>query len=148
LSQAPRVPGRDAAPYAHSRYRFADQGPTRTDGRRTSRTKGACWLRYGHFSNRSCPRRFFETPRGDDWSGRLERFRAKWTPVRVKKTRQNKNLELRSGSIGTGKPLDRGAELALKAFVSTKSGNLVDCAAPDFTSFNPGYELPSVKPLT
>jgi hypothetical protein len=114
LSQAPRVPGRDAAPYAHSRYRFADQGPTRTDGRRTSRTKGACWLRYGHFSNRSCPRRFFETPRGDDSSGRL----------------------------------DRGAELALKAFMSTKSGNLVDCAAPDFTSFNPGYELPSVKPLT
>jgi hypothetical protein len=31
----------------------------------------------------------------------LERFRAKWTPVRVKKTRQNKNLELRSDSIGT-----------------------------------------------
>ena len=26
---------------------------------------------------------------------RLERFRAKWIPVRVKKTRQNKNLELR-----------------------------------------------------
>jgi hypothetical protein len=25
----------------------------------------------------------------------LERFPAKWTPVRVKKTRQNKNLELR-----------------------------------------------------
>jgi hypothetical protein len=25
----------------------------------------------------------------------LERFRAKWTPVRVTKTRQNKNLELR-----------------------------------------------------
>ena len=25
----------------------------------------------------------------------LERFRAKWVPVRVKKTRQNKNLELR-----------------------------------------------------
>jgi len=25
----------------------------------------------------------------------LERFRAKWIPVRVKKTRQNKNLELR-----------------------------------------------------
>jgi hypothetical protein len=24
---------------------------------------------------------------------RLERFRAKWTPVRVKKTRQNKKLE-------------------------------------------------------
>jgi outer membrane protein assembly factor BamB len=26
--------------------------------------------------------------------GRIERFRAKWTPVRVKKTRQNKNLKL------------------------------------------------------
>jgi hypothetical protein len=26
---------------------------------------------------------------------RLERFRAKWIPVRVKKTRQNNNLELR-----------------------------------------------------
>jgi hypothetical protein len=26
--------------------------------------------------------------------GLLERFRAKWAPVRVKKTRQNKNLEL------------------------------------------------------
>src|SRR5882724_1014532 len=31
----------------------------------------------------------------------LKRFRAKWIPVRVKKTRQNKNLELRSDSIGT-----------------------------------------------
>src|SRR6202041_637316 len=31
----------------------------------------------------------------------LERFRAKWIPVRVKKTRQNKNLEPRSDSIGT-----------------------------------------------
>ncbi|WP_210421911.1 hypothetical protein [Bradyrhizobium nitroreducens] len=34
-------------------------------------------------------------------AGRLERFRAKWTPVRVKKTRQNKNLELGSDSIRT-----------------------------------------------
>jgi hypothetical protein len=25
----------------------------------------------------------------------LERFRAKWIPVRVKKTRQNRNLDLR-----------------------------------------------------
>jgi len=31
----------------------------------------------------------------------LERFRAKWIPVRVKKTRQNNNLELRSDSIRT-----------------------------------------------
>jgi AraC-like DNA-binding protein len=34
-----------------------------------------------------------------------ERFRAKWIPVRVKKTRQVKNLEPRSDSIGTGKAL-------------------------------------------
>jgi hypothetical protein len=31
----------------------------------------------------------------------LERFPAKWTPVRVEKTRQIKNLEPRSDSIGT-----------------------------------------------
>ena len=36
---------------------------------------------------------------------RLERFRAKWTPVRVKKTRQIKNLELRFDSIETEKAL-------------------------------------------
>jgi hypothetical protein len=35
----------------------------------------------------------------------LERFRAKWTPVRVKKTRQNKRLELGSDSIRTDKAL-------------------------------------------
>ncbi|MCA6105736.1 hypothetical protein [Bradyrhizobium cenepequi] len=29
------------------------------------------------------------------FSDLLERFRAKWVPVRVKKTRQNKKLELR-----------------------------------------------------
>jgi hypothetical protein len=46
----------------------------------------------------------------------LERFRAKarpgldpgWIPVRVKKARQNKNLESRSDSIGTEKALDAG----------------------------------------
>jgi len=38
----------------------------------------------------------------------LERFRAKWTPVRVKKTRQNKKLEPRSDSIGTAKALATG----------------------------------------
>src|SRR5712664_660084 len=35
----------------------------------------------------------------------LERFRAKWVPVRVKKTRQNKKRGLRSDSIGTEKAL-------------------------------------------
>ncbi|MDE2603136.1 MAG: hypothetical protein KGL62_12310 [Bradyrhizobium sp.] len=32
---------------------------------------------------------------------RLERFRVKWIPVRARKTRQNKNPESRSDSIGT-----------------------------------------------
>jgi hypothetical protein len=36
----------------------------------------------------------------------LERFRAKWIPVRVKKTRQNKRLEPGSDSIRTDKALD------------------------------------------
>src|SRR5438034_5002793 len=35
----------------------------------------------------------------------LERFQAKWIPVRVKKTRQNKKIEPRSDSIGTEKAL-------------------------------------------
>jgi uncharacterized protein YgbK (DUF1537 family) len=44
---------------------------------------------------------------------RLERFPAKWTPVRVKKTRQNKKLEPRSDPIGTEKALgDPSAGLA------------------------------------
>ena len=34
-------------------------------------------------------------------AGRLERFQAKWKPVRIKKTRQIKNLELRFDSIET-----------------------------------------------
>jgi len=33
----------------------------------------------------------------------LERFQAKWTPVRVKKTRQTKNLKPRFDSIETEK---------------------------------------------
>jgi hypothetical protein len=36
----------------------------------------------------------------------LERFQAKWIPVRVKKTRQNKRLEPGSDSIRTDKALD------------------------------------------
>ena len=41
----------------------------------------------------------------------LERFRAKWIPVRVKKMRQNKNLEPRSDSIGTEMALEPGLPL-------------------------------------
>src|SRR3984885_3815298 len=57
-------------------------------------------------------------PQGRERSARekLERFRAKacpaldagWIPVRVKKTRQNKNPEPRSDSIGTEKALAAG----------------------------------------
>ena len=38
----------------------------------------------------------------------LERFQAKWIPVRVKKTRQNKKIEPRSNFIGTKKALGSG----------------------------------------
>jgi hypothetical protein len=38
---------------------------------------------------------------------RLERFQAKWKPVRVQKTRQIKNLEPRFDSIETEKALGR-----------------------------------------
>ena len=42
----------------------------------------------------------------------LERFPAKWVPVRVKKTRQNKKREPRSNSIGTAKALVLAAAFA------------------------------------
>jgi hypothetical protein len=38
---------------------------------------------------------FADDDRLDAAKAPLERFRAKWTPVRVKKTRQTKNLERR-----------------------------------------------------
>ena len=47
-----------------------------------------------------------------------ERFRAKWTPVRVKKTRQIKNLELRFDSIETEKAL----EIERSGFASVLAG--------------------------
>src|SRR3954462_9261895 len=43
--------------------------------------------------------------RGQAAIAALERFQAKWLPVRVKKTRQNKKIEPRSDSIGTEKAL-------------------------------------------
>jgi hypothetical protein len=39
-------------------------------------------------------------------SDMLERFPAKWRPIRVEKTRQIKNLEPHSDSIGTEEALD------------------------------------------
>ena len=45
----------------------------------------------------------------------LERFRAKWIPVRVKKTRQNKKLEPGSDSIRTGKALAPQKALAAES---------------------------------
>jgi hypothetical protein len=43
----------------------------------------------------------------------LERFPATWIPVRVKETRQIKNLEPRSDSIGTEKALGMALEIRL-----------------------------------
>jgi hypothetical protein len=44
----------------------------------------------------------------------LERFRAKWVPVRIKKTRQNKNLEPGSDSIRTGNALVESIDAAAR----------------------------------
>jgi hypothetical protein len=46
-------------------------------------------------------------------AGRLERFQAKWKPVRVKKTRQIKNLGPRFDSIETQKALVQATERVL-----------------------------------
>ena len=43
----------------------------------------------------------------------VERFRAKWIPVRVKKTRQNKKLEPGSDPIRTGKALAERSALEM-----------------------------------
>ena len=45
-----------------------------------------------------------------------ERLRAKWKPVRVKKTRQNKKLEAGSDSIRTGKALAASSVASLLLF--------------------------------
>ena len=54
--------------------------------------------------------------RAEDALEHLERFPAKWTPVRVKKTRQNENLEPRSDYIGTEKALAGLREHLVKTF--------------------------------
>src|SRR6202035_3727610 len=48
---------------------------------------------------------------GEPGGLRLERFRAKWIPVRVKKTRQNKRLEPGSDSIRTDKALRKALSM-------------------------------------
>ena len=54
----------------------------------------------------------------------LEHFQAKWTPVRVKKMRQNKNIEPRSDSIGTDKALPMLLQCLFGVFV-TEIGSLL-----------------------
>src|ERR1700760_548884 len=64
---------------------------------------------------RVCPRSARHAPDS-------ERFRAKWTPVRVKKTRQNKRLEPGSDSIRADKAsrVDRlGSGVLKQEFLST-----------------------------
>src|ERR1700722_387104 len=58
----------------------------------------------------------------------LERFRAKWIPVRVKKTRQNKNLEPRSDSIGTEKALGCGRQEIVRQNLPEGSHGNVDAS--------------------
>src|SRR4051812_21122183 len=67
----------------------------------------------------------------------LKRFRAKWIPVRVKKTRQNKNLEPGADSITTGKALGcapvKPADDATRVRQLCPSGDPVRAAAQDFS---------------
>ena len=51
----------------------------------------------------------------------LERFPAKWRPVHVKKTRQIKNLEPRSDSIGTETALVRESARKSKQSAGNRS---------------------------
>jgi len=54
--------------------------------------------------------------------GKLERFRAKWAPVRVKKTRQNKMREPGSDSIRTNQALaDQSLGKSLRIAISAAS---------------------------
>jgi len=55
----------------------------------------------------------------------LERFPANWTPVRAKKTRQNKNLEPRSDSVGTEKALG-WSEPGLRHFCTASADSGAD----------------------
>jgi len=63
--------------------------------------EGLCLEDNGHIKTASAlvPPRVALRP----FSFGLERFQAKWIPVRMKKTRQNKKIEPRSDSIGTEK---------------------------------------------
>jgi hypothetical protein len=59
-------------------------------------------------------------------SGWLERFRAKWSPVRVKKTRQDEKSEFGSDSIRTNTALRAGlaaAALSILAALSLHAGS-------------------------
>jgi hypothetical protein len=50
--------------------------------------------------------------RGANRNVKPERFPAKWKPIRLKKTRQTKNLEPRFDSIETEKALEALSELS------------------------------------
>jgi hypothetical protein len=77
------------------------------------------------FSNLSKHKGFCRLCEGFVKVGYLERFRAKWIPVRVKKTRQNKMLEPGSDSIRTDKALwsrSRRTALAMTCSTVAQSG--------------------------
>jgi len=78
----------------------------------------------------------------------LERFRAKWTPVRVKKTRQNKRLEPGSDLIRTDGALNTDRRNILLtgtalAIASVLAGGTTSVATAETASLNPQPLPPS-----
>jgi hypothetical protein len=71
----------------------------------------------------------------------LERFPAKWKPVRVKKTRQIKNLEPRSDSIGTEKTLAYGKPVEASTDEIIVARRRKSTWHPAFTSGRPGKRM-------
>jgi hypothetical protein len=51
----------------------------------------------------------------------LEHFQAKWTPVRVKKMRKNKNLERRSDLIRSENALEHNDKKGMLIFVKNRA---------------------------
>jgi hypothetical protein len=74
-----------------------------------------------------------------DMVQRIERFRAKWNPVRVKKTRQNKNLEdaraggkkIRGGFSPPLEPISRNIKPLQPDHVPRSPSALQSCRHPE-----------------
>ena len=71
----------------------------------------------------------------------LERFRAKWVPVRVRKTRSNKDMEPRSDSIGTEMGPGSCSSIPLKDIRSGGRGRLAGTPAAVVRDSAPGTDV-------